>query len=187
MLIIIIALLLICHIYVLVLERDREEKTYRDSLSIAKLYNSLELPINACSGDGEYPRSHILHRRQIRPVVPRRARGQNPFPHCMESSNGDGVAEIVPGGSPDGDGYEIDAVGDGVVEARQDVDVGAGDAPAHLVRGDARRRHAASGRPLGEAVEVGILDGRAGDRGGGVSAVAFVVHRTWLFLPSCSV
>lgn len=140
------------------------------------------MPVGAACCRDQHPWSDVADRAMVRPAVTAGRRGEDSLLHGVERADGHRVQEIVEGeGVADGDGYDVDPVGDGVVEGCQDVLLGAAERPADLVNGEPGRRHAAPGRATGEAVEAGAPHALAGDGGGRVSPVAIEISRR-LFL-----
>ncbi|XBH94874.1 hypothetical protein VPH35_085547 [Triticum aestivum] len=130
----------------------------------------------------ERPRAHggdpwraVRQRRRAWPGIARRAGHKySPF-HGAVRAHGDAVAVVVRRAAAEGEGEHVHAVGDGDLHALEDVGAEAAADPAHLVRGDARARRHALGRPGRVAQQVGAAHGGARRRAGGVRAVAVVV------------
>lgn len=97
--------------------------TYCYVLSITESNKCSELAINGASSHRQKPGSDILDRHGARATVAGRARSENPSPHGVERSNGNWVGEEVMGGASNGDGYDVDAVGDGFVKGGEHVHV----------------------------------------------------------------
>lgn len=83
----------------------------------------------------------------------------------MEGSNGDGVVEVIERReAADREGDDIDAIGDCIVEGREDVCVKTAVKPTNLVDGNSGGRNSSSCRARAEPQHVGVSDHNTGRR-----------------------
>jgi hypothetical protein len=162
-------------------EQQNTTTTYLDGAVISTEQDvGLEVAVDGGGGDGEYPGRRVDDGGGARAGVPRGAHDRDPLGDGVEGADGDGVrgevrAEVGRRAQRDGD--DVDAVGDGVVEAGEDGRPRAARLGADPVHGDPGGRGAPLGGPRGEAVVRGAGHRAPGGRGRRVRAVAHVVPR----------
>ena len=86
-------------------------------------HNLVDEPaVGAARGDGQHPRRDVADVPAVQHAgVPGPGGGEHPSPHGVEGPDGGGVLEVRRRGlAPDGEGDDVHAVGDGVVEAGED-------------------------------------------------------------------
>jgi len=166
-------------VYIKFQPQARELKyTYCGVLSITESSNCNELSISGGSSYRQNPGRDILNGQGARAAVASGARSENPSSHSVECSDGNWVGEEVLCGPSDGNGKEVDAVRDGLVEAREHVHVAAAGSPAHLVHSQAGRWNATPRRAFANAVQTSAFHHYARRGRRRVSAVTRVVRRT---------
>jgi hypothetical protein len=144
-----------------------------DGLAIPKNNPVDESAIDAARRHRQHPRRDVADVPQIQPRVPGRRGRDHPTPHGVEGADGYHVAEVVKReGATDGDGDHVHAVGDGVVEPREDV----GLAAANLVDGEPGAGHPAASCAAGQAVHAHVAHRAPGRGGCRVAAVAVIVQ-----------
>lgn len=136
-----------------------------------------EPTIDAAGSNGQHPRRDVGDMAADQPRVAGGGGRQNPAPHGVEGADGAGVHEVLRRYHvPDGVGDDVDAIGDGIVECRQDVRVLA--APvAHLVDGEPGTRHGTADSAGSQAAEAHVAHFPAGHDRCCVAAVATLVQR----------
>lgn len=122
---------------------------------------SFECTVNSAGGDGENPRRDVTNGGGCRAVIPTGGDDGDAVGDSVEGADGDGVDQVVGGIAADGEGDDVDAVGDGGVEGDENIGIEAlvvtvNGGPAYLVVGDASPWRA----PLGRAV-AGAEDARS--------------------------
>lgn len=138
-----------------------------------------EPAIDTARGDGQQPRRDVADVAGSEPGVPGRGGRHYPALHGVEGPYGGRVLEVRhrPAAQPDGEGDHINAVGDGIVESREDVGVAAAPVAAHIVDGQPGARHRTPGRAGGQAAEADVADRTTGHGGRRVGPVPVLVQR----------
>ncbi|OAY85853.1 hypothetical protein ACMD2_15512 [Ananas comosus] len=145
-------------------------------LAVAELHGGPDRPVDGARADGEHPRRVVLHRALPRALVARRGAHEDP-PRCRRHrADCHGIIVERRGARAEGDREHVDAVGDGLVDACQNI------APeaclvAHLVHRELRPRRKPRRTALRLAEHRSAVDKAPSSCASSVGAVAVKVQR----------